>query len=179
MTLLKSLLILLFTLVVVSCKDTKNEMPKIVTVDTEPSVQEILKPTQVRFKDPKIATVFDAYTALRVSLVNTDVSQSSKAAARLKFALYKANAMPEVIENVGMIAGSSAIEDQRKKFEITSAAVEKMVIGSVAEGVLYKQYCPMAFGNKGASWLSDSKDIRNPYFGDKMLKCGRIDAEIK
>ncbi|MBT7306171.1 MAG: DUF3347 domain-containing protein, partial [Bacteroidetes bacterium] len=26
--------------------------------------------------------------------------------------------------------------------------------------------------------LSNSKEIRNPFFGDKMLKCGRIDKEI-
>jgi hypothetical protein len=37
----------------------------------------------------------------------------------------------------------------------------------------------MAFGNTGAHWLSNTKEIQNPYFGDKMLKCGRVDAEIK
>jgi hypothetical protein len=37
----------------------------------------------------------------------------------------------------------------------------------------------MAFNNKGAYWISSSKDILNPYFGDKMLKCGRVDSEVK
>ena len=36
----------------------------------------------------------------------------------------------------------------------------------------YRQFCPMALGNKGAYWLSDKKPIRNPYFGDAMLTCG-------
>jgi hypothetical protein len=30
----------------------------------------------------------------------------------------------------------------------------------------------MAFDDKGAYWLSEMKEIRNPYFGDRMLKCG-------
>ena len=30
----------------------------------------------------------------------------------------------------------------------------------------------MAFNNEGAYWLSDAEQIRNPYFGDKMLTCG-------
>ena len=50
---------------------------------------------------------------------------------------------------------------------------------ALQSGTIYKQYCPMAFNNEGAYWLSESKDIMNPYFGDRMLKCGRVDAEIQ
>ncbi len=42
----------------------------------------------------------------------------------------------------------------------------------------YRQYCPMAFGNKGAFWLSDKKEVRNPYYGNKMLKCGSVKEEL-
>lgn len=44
---------------------------------------------------------------------------------------------------------------------------------------LYVQYCPMFEGDKGGSWLSISKDIKNPYFGDMMLSCGEVKKEIK
>ena len=36
----------------------------------------------------------------------------------------------------------------------------------------------MARENKGAHWLSLSDQIRNPYFGDRMLKCGKVVAEL-
>jgi Protein of unknown function (DUF3347) len=39
----------------------------------------------------------------------------------------------------------------------------------------YLQYCPM----KKASWLSNSKDVRNPYYGNKMLDCGSVKATLK
>ena len=73
---------------------------------------------------------------------------------------------------------SSDIQFQREKFVIVTAGVEKILEDNIAKGVFYKQYCPMAFNNTGGYWLSNSKEIRNPFFGDKMLKCGRIDKEI-
>ena len=30
-----------------------------------------------------------------------------------------------------------------------------------------------------ASWLSAEKEIRNPYYGASMLKCGSVKSEIK
>lgn len=42
---------------------------------------------------------------------------------------------------------------------------------------VYIQYCPMAFHNQGAHWLSLDSVIRNPYFGDKMLTCGEIQGK--
>ena len=37
---------------------------------------------------------------------------------------------------------------------------------------VHYQFCPMAKNGKGAYWLSENKDIRNPYFGKKMIDCG-------
>lgn len=44
---------------------------------------------------------------------------------------------------------------------------------------VYIYHCPMAFENKGASWLQDEKGTLNPYFGSRMLKCGELKQEIK
>lgn len=42
---------------------------------------------------------------------------------------------------------------------------------------LYLYSCPMAFEGKRGYWLYDSDEIKNPYFGAKMLKCGEIQGE--
>lgn len=39
---------------------------------------------------------------------------------------------------------------------------------------VYKDFCPMAFDNKGAFWLSETEEILNPYFGEAMLSCGEV-----
>jgi Cu(I)/Ag(I) efflux system membrane fusion protein len=44
---------------------------------------------------------------------------------------------------------------------------------------LFVQYCPMADRNNGARWLSESKVVKNPYFGEAMLKCGEVTEELQ
>jgi hypothetical protein len=36
----------------------------------------------------------------------------------------------------------------------------------------------MALNNSGAYWFNDSKEVRNPYFGDKMVKCGSVKEKL-
>jgi Cu(I)/Ag(I) efflux system membrane fusion protein len=71
------------------------------------------------------------------------------------------------------------IEAQRKQFQYVSDALINSLQAFGTEGkALYKQHCPMAFDNKGGDWISDKKGIRNPYFGDKMMKCGIVKGEL-
>jgi hypothetical protein len=39
---------------------------------------------------------------------------------------------------------------------------------------LYQDYCPMADDGKIAIWISEIKEIKNPYKGSKMLTCGSV-----
>lgn len=68
------------------------------------------------------------------------------------------------------------IAHQRKHFMQLSNNMYALVFNFKAnETEAYLQYCPM----KKASWLSNSKDIRNPYYGDKMLDCGSVRTTLK
>lgn len=70
----------------------------------------------------------------------------------------------------------SEINKQRVHFKLLSNNMIDLVTITGTESTLYQQYCPMY--DKGGSWLSASKDIRNPYFGSKMLACGRVEKEF-
>ena len=75
--------------------------------------------------------------------------------------------------SLGRITGSTDIEDQRAAFaEFNQALYEAIKSFGMSGITAYYQYCPMAFGNKGAYWLSSYPEIRNPYFGEAMLSCG-------
>ncbi len=50
--------------------------------------------------------------------------------------------------------------------------VAKVFKGNEAE--VYQQYCPM----KKAYWLSENKAVKNPYYGKKMLTCGKVTATL-
>ena len=73
------------------------------------------------------------------------------------------------------ISDLEEIEAQRRQFDFLSQAMIHTIKAFGAAGAdLYVQHCPMAFDNEGADWISNEEAIRNPYFGDRMLKCGSV-----
>ena len=60
-----------------------------------------------------------------------------------------------------------------------SIDIADMVAITGAAKTLYQQYCPMYNNNKGGMWLSASEEIKNPYYGAKMLNCGEVQKEIQ
>ena len=83
----------------------------------------------------------------------------------------------EHAEHIGMNAGK--IEHQREHFEILSKDVYQLVKAFGGEQKLYYDHCPMYNDGKGANWLSETKDISNPYLGKKMSTCGTVKEELK
>lgn len=74
---------------------------------------------------------------------------------------------------------TTALGSQRQQFERLSEALIALALRfPLEEQTLYVQHCPMAFNNNGADWLSLDSQIRNPYFGDQMLKCGVVKESI-
>jgi len=53
--------------------------------------------------------------------------------------------------------------------EEISMLVESFGFGSV--GPVYQLHCPMALDGRGAIWLQNNDQTRNPYYGAAMLKC--------
>lgn len=165
-----------------SCKDASRDVePEIVTVDTaqtEPEIYKVAK-LEAEFNDPKVEAIFDQYINVESALVNTDAETTSSESSKLLMLLKDNESDAEVLAAVENMQKSDDIEAQRKNFAQVTESMETMLKGSLKSGTIYKQFCPMAFDNTGAYWLSTNREILNPYFGDKMLKCGRVDSEIK
>jgi len=83
----------------------------------------------------------------------------------------------EHAEHIGKNAGN--IKHQREHFEMLSKDVYQLVktFGSGQE--LYYDHCPMYNNNKGADWISETKEIKNPYLGKTMPGCGIVKEQIK
>lgn len=70
----------------------------------------------------------------------------------------------------------TSIEAVRKGFEAISETIISLSesFGHTGDQIYREIYCPMAFNNKGASWLQTGEQVRNPYFGASMLRCGEV-----
>lgn len=65
---------------------------------------------------------------------------------------------------------------QRSHFnDLSNHLFEVVKAFKINEKEVYQQYCPM----KKTYWLSESADIKNPYYGKKMLTCGKVTETLK
>lgn len=78
-----------------------------------------------------------------------------------------------IYDNKGNIA------HQREHFDILSRDVYDLVKAAGSSQTLYKTHCPMYKKNKGAYWIASSKEVSNPYMGQKMPDCGEVQEELK
>lgn len=74
----------------------------------------------------------------------------------------------------------SDLEKQRAAFEdLSNAVIFWLRHFELNREAIYIQNCPMAFDNRGADWISMESEIKNPYFGDRMLRCGSVVETIE
>ena len=83
----------------------------------------------------------------------------------------------EMAEHIGKNADK--VEHQREHFDMLSNDMYDMVKAFGSVQTLYQDYCPMYNNKKVATWLSETKEIKNPYLGKKMPVCGSVKEEIK
>lgn len=107
------------------------------------------------------------------TMKKTDINQLDAK----KKSVYKeiAESMEENAEHIA--AGTGSIEHQREHFDLLSKDVNDLIETFGSEQKLYKDFCPMYNDNKGAIWISEKKEIVNPYQGNKMLTCGSVQKE--
>jgi hypothetical protein len=142
----------------------------------------------------QLAAVFTAYVELKDAFVSSDAAKVKAEATETKQALSKVDMkllsgaahndwmsyVAPIETSLKEIEASTDIEVQRKAFSTLSDNMYKSIkaFGLGGKEAFY-EYCPMAFNNEGAYWLSDQSQIRNPYFGDKMLTCGQVKEKLK
>ncbi|MGB5436353.1 MAG: efflux RND transporter periplasmic adaptor subunit [Maribacter sp.] len=72
------------------------------------------------------------------------------------------------------------LEEVRGPFQqVSNRMIELETSFNPNAETLYVLHCPMVNNNKGADWLSNSKEVKNPYYGQAMLTCGAVTKEIK
>ena len=142
----------------------------------------------------QLKKVFEQYIFLKDALANDDNNSAQKTAKELLSAMAKMDMKlltdneahnhwmlinKEINASATSISKTSDIAVQRDHFKHLSAHLIKAVKLFGIDRTVYEEFCPMADDNKGAYWLSLSKEIKNPYFGKAMIDCGEIKSTIE
>lgn len=190
------LAIALLSLTMMSCKDG-NKVQKSEESHTEMKHDnsdghhdnEKKEATMSSNQDINTEIILKDYFNLKDVLVNDDEAKAkelgatlAKSLVNLDFSLYTEtqkielkDIIKDALEHAEHIA-KSPIDHQREHFKVLSKDVIDMVAITGTKNTLYQQFCPMYDG--GSAWLSMSKDVKNPYYGSKMLTCGKVQKEI-
>ena len=126
-------------------------------------------------KNDRLNAVYQHYIHLTTALTNSDIAEAKIAANAIEAGTKDINDASGIAATASKITAASNIEAQRAAYATMSKEMAELIKKEgLSSGELYLAFCPMAFNDKGATWISGSKDIRNPYFGEKMLTCGEV-----
>jgi Cu(I)/Ag(I) efflux system membrane fusion protein len=129
--------------------------------------------------------VLNSYSQLKDAFVESDIEKVKIATGVLLKDLekIKISSLTETQKEhfgsidvaLNAILEDADLENQRVNFVVLNESIIPVAMNmSTMNPPFYVQKCPMANQNKGALWLSESREIKNPYYGDEMLTCGSV-----
>jgi hypothetical protein len=179
------------SLTVMSCKDSEKEVPTD-TVKSEMNHNNKNASDNMmssKTQNPDVKLMLADYMTLKDALVATNKEESANAGKKLENSLSNFNMssytaeqqkeLKDIITDAKEHAehiGKSEMSNQREHFKILSKDMIDMLAITGTNTTLYQQFCPMY--DKGSSWLSMNKNIKNPYYGSKMMTCGKVEKQI-
>ncbi|MCU7616655.1 DUF3347 domain-containing protein [Chryseobacterium sp. PBS4-4] len=133
--------------------------------------------------NPQLTKLYQNYISVKSALASDDIKKTSMAAGEFLKTSKTVNAkmitekqLTSLKADATTIAQAKNIETQRKAFySLSDVMIGLAKENKLSDKTIFVQYCPMAKG----SWMSNEKQIVNPYYGKSMLDCGSVKSEIK
>lgn len=184
----RNILMLAAALFFISCSNSKKE-------EAENKPKENPAPVVAATGNPA-DEVIGEYMLLKDALVKEDLAQVNDAAQKISGATEpgseKIKSIPdslrsgynsissEIHSRIKALASAPDLKVKRTIFKDMTSSFRRLAENHGSKNmVIYQQYCPMAFDNTGANWLSMETKIRNPYLPKTMLKCGKVEDTVK
>jgi hypothetical protein len=171
-----------------SCQgDSKKEMASGGSSDTSQTA------TESRKSDQGAEAIITSYLDLKNALVKDDDKAAAEAGKQLASAFKQFNTSglkeaerkifedirEDAIDHASHISTNAGnISHQREHFETLSEDIYDLKKGVGGDQKLYYLHCPMYNNGKGANWISETKEVQNPYLGKSMPECGTLKEEL-
>ena len=160
---------------------------------TTPDVSGTPSGQDAEAKNFSIAPIVTDYLSLKNALASDNDKAAANAGKKLLGTLNKVDmktipadkhkefmeifeSAKENAEHIGENAGK--IDHQREHLASLSEDLKDLVSLFGTSQTLYQDHCPMFNDGKGAVWFSENKEIKNPYYGSKMISCGKVQQTI-
>lgn len=188
---MKYMLLFFTPLLLIACKS--NEAPTANTSDAQ--IIQFAKSKHTDAFNTSFKAALDQYYALKDAFIAEKDGAIDSAATKLIPLLDSIQLVEAGVDSNNLVTAKQSIiglkaelngllgenkrDEKRKAFEMLGEQFYLLISTIQYDSeVVYHQYCPMAFNDKGATWLSNSADIRNPYLPKTMLHCGEVKDSI-
>lgn len=168
-------------------RNLKRDNLMTTTMKTDPEHKENAKEQQ----QSSFSQLFSNYFELKEALVQSDAKAASGKATNLgkqaesidmsALTHEQHTTWMKVYQHLNEVSNAISktdkIDEQRMKFSELSKDFYELAKVARLNYEVYYQHCPMF--NNGADWLSKESDIKNPFYGNQMLTCGKTMETIK
>lgn len=192
---------LLLIVVLISCNQKNKQEQKVnTTEETEVKAEETEAANEItevsEAVKASVATeaIINGYLKIKNALANDKSKEATTAATDFVNAVLATNSEKidsKLIDKYKTITESAKkqadlivsndgeIAEQRTHFAVLSKDITNLIATFGTDKKLYQDYCPMYNEGKNGYWISEIKEIRNPYYGSEMLSCGGMIKEIQ
>jgi Cu(I)/Ag(I) efflux system membrane fusion protein len=156
---------------------------------SQEDVPKVFKDVNPEFRK-QLEGLFKGYFSVQTALAKDRLDEAMAGVSKIKEALAAVDMkllsdtehhvwMKDAAALEKIISDTSKAKDIEVLRQVFALLSEQMLVvarqfGPPSKSALYQLRCPMAFNNRGATWLQQDEDTRNPYFGSTMLKCGGV-----
>ncbi len=179
--------LLAITVIVALAACGENDKPATVANPDKPLTQsknslafnnafETLLTNYYRLKDAFVASNDTmATSSARLLIANADSLKVDELKADSSIVEMAEGYLQSISAEAKALIAEPNMEEKRKSFQMISDNMYDLARSvRYDQKIVYHQFCPMAFNDAGAYWLSNTSDIKNPYYGKKMLTCGEV-----
>lgn len=185
--------IAIFAITLAACNNSSNTSNESQSKSDTPQVKTEIKNDEIK-GTASINNIVSSYLQLKNALANDNGSAAASAGKTIMEAVDKIDtssltaaqkkSFEDVADDIKVNAehcstNGNKIDHQREHFEMLSQDMYDLVKVFGGGQTLYYDHCPMYNNNKGANWISETKEIKNPYLGKKMPTCGSVKEELK
>ena len=113
----------------------------------------------------------DALVAGNGNDASAKAGEFIRTANSIDYKLISEENIKAILKDATPISETKDINKQRERFANLSNNMTSLArTVKLGTAPIYQQYCPM----KKTNWLSSDKAIKNPYYGNAMLTCGKV-----
>lgn len=136
-------------------------------------------PATLRIDLSTAQAILPAYLQLQAALAGDDLVAAQTALKSMMAETGHHGDLPDLMHRMLEADNLDALRDPSFR-QISDSLIPIIKEAPDAfSGTVVRMHCPMAANNQGADWLQATDDVRNPYFGSMMFRCGEIVEKLK